>query len=59
MENYKYKGEAATLDEVFAELDKVIAKEVISEEDFMPVLEKLLGYAGSKAPLLVGTFMQE
>ena len=59
MENYKYKGEAATLDEVFAELDKVIAKEVISEEDFMPVLEKLLGYAGSKAPLLVGTFMQK
>ena len=59
MENYKYKGEAATLDEVFAELDKVIAKDVITEDDFMPVLEKLLGYAGSKAPLLVGTLMQE
>ena len=59
IDEFKYQGAKATLEEVFAELDKVLAKEVITEDDFMPVLEKLLGYVGSKAPLLVGTFMQE
>ena len=55
VEDYKYQGEKATLDEVFAELDKVLAKEELTEEDLQVVLMKALGYAGSKAPLFVGS----
>ena len=55
VEDYKYKGETATLDEVFAELDKVLAKEELTEEDLQVVLMKALGYAGSKAPLFIGS----
>ena len=55
VDDYKYQGEKATLDEVFAELDKVLAKEELTEEDLQVVLMKALGYAGSKAPLFVGS----
>ena len=57
IDEFKYQGAKATLEEVFAELDKVLAKEVITEDDFMPLLEKAMGYAATKAPLFVGMML--
>lgn len=54
LDNYKYKGETATLDEVFAALDKFLANEVFDEEDSMALAQAAAGYMATKAPIFAG-----